>query len=218
MTCRLNILRLAIIITGIALLHASCRADSSISDIFVNAPRHIIASLDSLTRVEMLLYHEAGSSTPSKNNLDGSSRIISRTPETITFSTSKASEVTIARIPSSKDSVILCLNTVSTPALDTNATLYTISWQQLPDKAQLPSINNLDLWLTPEGRKHRAEVENAVPFITARCTYEPATHTITAVSTIRRLIGRDNYATVDPFLKPSLLFKWNGKKWNLIKD
>lgn len=208
-----------IALLAVAILASPQRANSrpAIPQDFVTAPRDIVSALDSITRVEMLLYHQAASPTPSKNLLGGSSRVISLSPGMITFSTSEASETTMAQLPARGDSVMLVLNTVSLPALDSDAIIYNSSWQRLPQKSQLPSLNNLNLWLTPEGKKHVKEVENAVPFITAKYTFDPSTQTLTAVSTLRRVIGKENYDSIDSYLKPSLQYKWNGNKWIPVK-
>lgn len=218
MSHRLHILRYSLLLASTILTAIAGWGHPAIPEAFVNAPRPVIPTIDSLTRVEMLLYHQAGSPTPSKNLLGGSAKVITLSPETITFSTSGASEMTVAQIPFKGDSALIVLNTVATPALDTQITMYSASWQPLPAKSQLPSLNDLSLWLTPEGKKHIALVENAVPFITARCTYDPSTLTLTAVSTIRRLIGKDNYAPIDSYLKTSILYKWTGSKWSIVKE
>lgn len=192
-------------------------AGLSIKECFINAPREVIATIDSLTRVEMLLYLEAGSPTPSKNMLDGQARIINLTDDMITFSNSAASEVTIARLPAGRDSVLLVLTTVALPALDTGARMYSSNWTPLPAKMQLPSFNNLNLWLTPEAKGHEADIENIVPFITAKCDFTPSTQTLLITSTVLPLIGKDNYEPIAPYMKDTISYRWTGKKWVLIK-
>ena len=192
-------------------------AQSAMKNIFISAPRNVIATIDSITRVEMVLYNEAGSATASKNLFGGPCRINFITDEEIKVKTSPASEIALYRLPAAKgDSVILAISTVSLPATDSQAQMYSSDWQPLPTKMQLPNVNDIDLWLTPEGKTRRQEVENAVPFIPAFFIYAPATSTLAVDSSVRQLIGKENYEPISSCLKKVINYRWDGRKWTPI--
>lgn len=196
---------------------ASDAQPAAMKGVFVNAPREVISTIDSITRIEMILYNEAGSSTQSKNLFGGGCRINYIGDEEIRIATSVASEIAFYRLPASKgDSVILAINSINLPALDSRATMYASDWHQLPAKMQLPSVNDLDLWLTEEGKERRMEIENLVPFITSVMIYSSETSTLSASSTLPDLIGKDEYEKFASCLKKVVRFKWNGRKWTLM--
>lgn len=204
---------------AVAAIAAAAANARSVTDCFINAPKSVVTTLDSITRVEMLLYYEAGSGTPSRNTLGGPARVKHVSDNMITFSTSPASEVTIARLPAAKgDSVLLVLTTVALPALDTKAEMYAADWTPLPDRMQVPPVNDLDLWLTAEGRERRKEVENVVPFVTAYDVFAPATGLLIVSPSIVKLIGKDNFDPIADCLRRVISYEWNGKKWSLVKS
>ncbi len=186
-------------------------------DIFISAPRDVIATIDSITRVEMTLYHEAGSPTASKNLFGGPCRIEFLTDNEIQIKTSSASELRLYRLPAAKgDSVILAVTTVLLPAVDSRCVMYSSDWKPLPAKMQLPDTNNLELWLTPEGKSRRTEIENAVPFVPAYYICSTAQSSLIVDSSIRQLLGKENYDEIAACLKKVISYKWDGKKWSLI--
>lgn len=218
MTPRFRLRPLLPLLFGILAAVASAAGGGSVRQRFYDAPKSILTTLDSIKRVEMVLYHEAGSTTPSQNGLGGPSRVVDEGDDFIMLTTSEATAMTIVQIPSQgRDSVLMILSDVSLPATDTSVMMYDLDWQTLPAKMQMPSFNDLAMWLTAEGRAHREEVENAVPFITARGRYDSDTRTITFISTITDLIGSQNYIAIEPYLKSSISYRWTGKKWLPVK-
>lgn len=182
---------------------------------FVNAPRQVITAIDSITRLDMIDYYECGSSVPSRNTFGGDSRVTLMSDDAITVSTSSSSEVTIALLPGARDTMLIVVNTLALPAPDSKVTIYDRDWNPAGRKLQLPDHNDLSLWMGADAKKRRSELENLIPFIPAIYTYKDGVLTVT--HTLGRILPADDYKTVKPLLRPSIGYRWNGKKWTAIK-
>lgn len=184
-------------------------------DAFVTAPRDVIAAIDSITRLDMLDYFASGSSVASRNAFGGDAMVKSLSDGSITVGTSVSSEVTIALLPAGRDTMLLVINTLALPVPDSKATVYNRDWTLAAGKVQLSSHNDLDRWLTPEAKQRRAEIENAIPFVSAIYAYGNGELTVT--NTLARLLPADDYALVKSYLKPANVYRWTGKKWSEVK-
>ncbi|MDE5635617.1 MAG: DUF3256 family protein [Muribaculaceae bacterium] len=182
---------------------------------FVNAPRRVIAAIDSITRLDMLDYYASGSSVASRNAFGGDSRVTLLSDDAITVSTSTSSEVMMAVLPGQRDSMLLVVNTLALPAPDSKAVVYDRHWGEAGKKLQLPDHNDLSIWLRPESKSNCKELENLIPFIPAIYTYKDGV--LTATNTLGRLIPADDYKKIKSCLKPSVSYRWDGKKWAVLK-
>ncbi|MDE6402975.1 MAG: DUF3256 family protein, partial [Muribaculaceae bacterium] len=164
---------------------------------FISAPDDVIATVDSITRLDMLDYYDSGSSVASRNAFGGDTSVKSLNDVSITVALSKASEVTIVPLEGHArgDSAILVINTLALPTPDSYAVTYDRQWH-LDTHYSLPDHNNLDLWILPDGNKLRDKIENAIPFIPAIYTYHDGVLTMT--QTLSKLNGTDEYNLVKP--------------------
>lgn len=195
---------------------APAMARTTAKQAFVTAPRELFPTIDSLTRLDMIDYYESGSATPSKNRFGGGSRVSALSEDSITVETSPATTVTLYTLPSKGDTLLLAVTTMSLPAPDAMAALYTSKWEPLPPKAALPSHNQLKLWLLKCTKEQRQLVENLVPFIPA--SYSLRGNRLTITSTLDRLLPADDYQQVVPFLRSSISYSWDGQRWKLDKQ
>lgn len=212
----MNVKRIYYIIMCVAALTVTMMAGAiTPRQALVTAPRDLFVAVDSLTRLDMLDYYEAGSQVGSRNLLGGQASVRHLDDERVTVATSGSSEVTIVTIPSRRDTVLLVISTLALPAPDSHAVMYSSDWQPLSAGAQLGDHNNLDLWLLPGASARRAEVENLVPFVPAIYDYRDGVLTVT--QSLGRLLPADDWATVKPLLRPTLTYTWNGRSWSQIK-
>lgn len=177
---------------------------------FVTAPREVIVAIDSLTRLDMIDYYDAQSTVASRNAMGGEAMVTSITDSSITLNTSKSSQVTITLLPTRRDTVIMVINTLALPTPDSYMTLYNSRWEELPQKQQLRSHNDLTLWLLPVSKARQQDIENAIPFIPAIYTYNNGTLTVT--HTLKRLLPVDEYDMVKDHLRPSLTYQFSPEK------
>lgn len=211
----MNLLKTIILPLSLAAIALNCRAITP-REAFITAPDEVIATVDSITRLDMLDYYDSGSSVASRNAFGGNTSVRSLNDASITVAISNVSEVTIVPLDSHSraDSAILVINTLALPTPDSYAVTYDRNWH-LESKYSLPDHNNLDLWILPTGSKLRDKIENAIPFIPAIYTFNDGVLTMT--QTLSKLIGPDDYNFVKPYLRPSISFRWTGKNWKQIK-
>lgn len=178
---------------------------------FITAPREVFVSIDSLTRLDMLDYYESGSAVGSRNLLGGTSQVKFLTDNAITVSTSGSSEVVVSLMTAGSDTTLLAVNTIVLPAANSRATVYDRDWKPLPAKVQLPSHNDLSLWMLPQYKDRVKELENMIPFIPAVYSYNNGVLTMT--HTLGKVLSTDDYKRVKTMLKPTISYQWTGKKW-----
>ncbi len=183
---------------------------------FASAPQSVFPLLDKNTRLDMIDYQASGSDTPSKNRLDGKSRITAMTGADMKIEMTDASSYQLAILPASNDSIIALITTVATPAHDSHITFYDRSWKKLPDNTffNAPGISD---WLNAEGKKSPEMVTMMVPFMLAEYVYDPESKTLNLTNNLKEFMSEDTESMVAPYLVSSLVYIWNGKKFEKSK-
>ena len=72
---------------------------------------------------------------------------------------------------------------------------------------------NLDDWLTRDGRKHRQEVEEVVPFMTSVAEAGPESGTLTLRRTIDAYFVPSERPDALRWLRPSIVFRFKGGRF-----
>ena len=126
-----------------------------------------------------------------------------------------ASSYQLSIIPAGNDSIISVISTVATPAHDSHITFYDRTWKKLPDGMfKAPEIKE---WLTPDARKNPSMVTSMIPFMLAEYVYNPADKSLTLTNNLKEFMSPDTESMIAPYLLPSLVYVWDGKKFNLSK-
>lgn len=187
----------------------------SASEAFVGAPKNLFPLLEHNTRLDMIDYYNSGSTTASTNRLNGKSRLTALTPDKIDIEMTDASSYSIFVIPAASDTIIGLISTVATPTPDSRLNLFNKQWTDITANSfKTPELSE---WLTPEGKAHEGEVETTVPFLLTSYSYDPATKTLTITNTTENFLSDDLYDMVRPYLRQSLVYKWDNKKFTLQK-
>ncbi|MCM1504852.1 MAG: DUF3256 family protein [Muribaculum sp.] len=182
---------------------------------FASAPQAIFPLLDKNTRLDMIDYYLSGSDTPSKNRLDGKSRISAMTGDDIKIAMTDASTYQLAILPAGTDSIIAVITTVATPAHDSHIAFYDRSWKKLPDTYfTAPTMSD---WLNDEGKKSPDTVTVMVPFMLTEYVYDPESKTLSLINNLKEFMSVDTESMVSPYLLPSLVYVWDGKKFEKSK-
>lgn len=189
----------------------------NVREAVLTAPRDVLFGVDSLKRLDMLDYYESGMKRGVQNDFVFEERITALDDNQATIMTSASTELTIALLATPSDTSLLVIKTMALPAPDARVTVYDRNWQPLKPKAQLPDHNDLSLWLTGDWKTVQADVENAVPFITASMIYDPDSQVLTVLQTVNAVVGREERPWVEKYMKPTIAYKWNGKKWTQLK-
>lgn len=193
------------------------QAQLKVSEAFIKAPKSVFPLLDDMTKLDMIDYYNSSLSTSSANVLDGKSRITLLQPQKMTIEMTNASTYEIDLLTTaSGDTIITLISTVSTPAHDSQLTVYSSDWSaNLTDKFfERPS---LDDWLTAEGKNNSGEVEALVPFLLVSYSYNPEERALSLTNNTKDFLSTDIYDIVAAYLKPSITYLWNGKKFQPSK-
>lgn len=210
LTRRFLLSAVATLMSGIMAVNAQ----TSVIEAFKSAPSDVFPLLDNNTRLDMIDYFSVNMTTPSKNNLDGSSRITAMTNESMNISMTAASDYQLALLPTtSGDSLIALIMTVATPAPDSKMTIYESSWKRPAITEKVFTKPSLADWLTAEGKKNRSDVEMMVPFMLISYSYDPASRKLTLTNNSRQFLAQEIYEIVEPYMLNTLTYQWNGKKF-----
>lgn len=186
------------------------------ASLFVNAPQEVSCLVDSLGRLDMLDYYASSLSRGVPDQLDAKVYIKEMTESTVTFTTSNVSERSFALLPHGKDTLVMVVETVSLPIPDSSATVYTLDWKKAGKAMQLPDFNDLSLWLTGDWKEKIDDIENAVKFVTASISWDKDTQSLTVINTTQGVVSRESQELVTKYMKPSIAYRWTGRKWNKI--
>lgn len=182
---------------------------------FADAPGSIFPLLDKNARLDMIDYFKSGSSTPSQNAFNGTSRITQLTPAQLSVSMTDATKYDIIVLNQGASQIIALIQTVATPAPDSHITFYNAAWAPLKETLFTPPT--LQDWLTTKGSDNSSQVSNLVPFMLASYSYDAATSVLTLTNNLKEFLSADIYSMIASDLRPSLTYKWNGKAMQPVK-
>ena len=170
--------------------------------------------LPATTRMDMTDYFNSSMARPSTNAYDGEAIIDSADSATLTVRPATATTVQLSVLPGA-DTVLCVIETLALPQPDSRISFYTTDWAPLR-KAPLDAPVLAD-WLTDEGRRQRAEVEAWLPFLIASATYDPETATLVITNEMQKYFaGDDDLQQLQEWLRPSLTYKWNGRRFDNV--
>lgn len=177
---------------------------------FTTAPAEVFPLLDTNTRLDMVDYYNSGLKTASNNRMSGQSVITELTPATVTVKISESSSAQVTVLPAGNDSIIAVISTVATPGLDSTLKFYDSGWRQLAaDKYfTAPTWND---WMTPG--HDSSEVTVYTPFMLSSYYIDPSAGTLTITNNLPTFIDEDIYADISDAVRPTLTYRWNGKKF-----
>ena len=195
---------------------AAAAAQGTVANAFKNAPSNVIPLLSTDARLDMIDYFTSNMSTPSKNEQGGKSRIDAMSNESMHIILTPASQLQIVALPAGADSLIAVISTVITPAPDSKMTVYSGDWQRNLT-AKTFAQPDLKEWLTNEGKNHADEVEIQLPFMLVSYAYDPESKTLTMTNNSESFLAREVYDMIRPYLRESLTYRWNGKKFEAVR-
>lgn len=185
------------------------------TEAFTTAPNTVFPLLEKNTRLDMVDYFNSGLASASSNKLDGKTSITLLSDSDIRFTMSSSSAYQIAILPSKDGDIIALIETVATPAPDSNISFYTAEWSSI-DKPLFnePGVSD---WLTADGRDNSSMVESLVPFMLVSYNYDPATKSLILRNNVKQFLGEEMYLMIDGYLCDTLVYTWNGKRFELKK-
>lgn len=201
-------------IMGLAALQMSAGVEA-VKAAFLNMPEQLAPLLSTNGKLDMIDYFESGLDTPTANVVDGRMRITELTPDIMSVSLGEAMVMDICLLATASDTVAMYVSTYATPAPDSQITILSADGTDVTDR--LFKAPELKQWLTPQGRKHRKEVEQMLTYMTVAYSYDPATRTLTAKMDYPGTLAVEVRDKLMPLLHSKLVYTWNGKKFLLGK-
>ena len=151
------------------------------------------------------------------NVFKGDCRIVSATPSQMTVSTTDASECELSLLPMAGDTIIMVVTTLQTPTPDSSMKFYTYpDWR--PIEKGLFIVPGLDDWTAEGSTVRREDLENAVPFILARISYDTQARKLTLENNVGDYLPREANELAKGALKERLVYQWNGHKMVKVKE
>jgi hypothetical protein len=181
--------------------------------IFTEAPDSIVPLLTRNTRLDMLDYFHSNIDRASSNIYDGSSQVVAEDSCQITIDMSEASDLQIARLVGKADDVIMVIETVATPARDSQVRFFNADWSPLK---QSPLTVSIDMWLGDADTDTRETILRELPFMLASAKYTSDDQCLTLTNNLADYYADSYRPQWFDSLKQSLVFRFDGKRFNLI--
>lgn len=211
----MNVIARLITLLALCLPSVAFAVDNA-TDAFKSAPAEIFPAISSSLRLDMLDYYNGGYNNFVQNDFNEPVRIDSLTSDYIKVRVADNSTVEMTLMPlSAKDTAVVVITTLKVPATASFVKVYHGDWVEYSDV--LPMYNLTDWVVTTQDADSMADIENMVPFIIAKLTIDPATRTLTATNTLSEYFTPDDYARLQPIMRPALTYQWKGKKFRLLK-
>lgn len=213
---------MAVILTAIVPAFGEKEVPDSVTagDVFVNLPLKTLDILKKSTRLDMLDYYAADSIYKAVNGMEGISELVKVTPKFLDVRITPVTTMQIGVFEKSgkKSPVAIVAYTIESErqAADTDITFLDRDMNELPREKYLEYPDIIDFFNVHE-KSDKEMIEDLVPFPTIKFTMNPVNKDLTAVLTVGEFMGRENYDKIKPLMKPSLLFRWNGKKYEPVK-
>lgn len=148
---------------------------------FAMAPDNVLPLLPANTRLDMLDYFNSGIARESADASGARAIVTGSTARTLRFETGDTTRFELAVFTPGSDTIVALIETVTYPMPDSRIAWYDSRWRPVRAPFAEPQLAD---WLTKEGRRHRAEVEEQLPFISAVATADPDRGTVTYTRTI----------------------------------
>ncbi len=207
---------LGALVVAMALTSATA---TDIRDCFSKAPEMMFPTLTVNTRLDMIDYYDYGSTVASKNRFEAPCRVtsISADSTAMNISIGNVTEVTLQLLPYGKKEIVMMIYDVKTPTVDSQVSFYSTAWQQL-DADKLLGDTSLQAWLASKvDRATMADIENAVPFVMYKATYDASSKQLTLTNEFADYLPALELAKVQAYLRDKLVYRWNGSKFQQIK-
>ncbi|MBD5191629.1 MAG: DUF3256 family protein [Bacteroidales bacterium] len=209
--------RILKILPLLMLLPLSAWGQHTAEQIFIDAPSSIFPGIRKITRMDMVDYFKSGSDRGSTNRFGGLSRVLALSPESITVEEAGSNivEKQIALdISGKRDTAIIFVTNIATPAMDGAVKVYTTDWQPAPGKGFVePTLKD---WIKKGISKEKStQIMSLVPFAMARYNFNPETDLLTLTATFDNYLPEEDMNKVKDSLYTTITYKWNGSRFVL---
>ena len=190
------------------------------SDALLRMPAKTLDILTRGMRLDLLDYYRADSIYRVPNALEGFSYLHRPlTDDYVKVQVTPVTTFTIRLLPRGKNRrIIVTLYTIgdSLQAADSEIRFYDTALNELKrDKFFKPASTEDFLDLKGVDRKKRDELLRLVPFPTVEYTLSPDGTDMKARLTVGEFLGREDLATLEPYLRRDRIYRWTGSRYEM---
>lgn len=181
---------------------------------FVGAPTlspRVLPELKVGTRLDMLDYFKADIDKASENNFGGEAKVTAIDSLSLDFNLTADISCQLFVVNAGGLPVTCIVTTYPTPIPDSRLRAYDHNWRE----ASVFAEPRLADWLID--KKNRKEAEQALPFVLASYRYDPATQTLTVTNEMAAYWIEAERPAALAMLHDTLRYRWDGKRFKLIK-
>lgn len=204
-----------ILTTFIALTVACVIAQArTVSEYFGDTQADMVfPSLTAVSRLEMVYYFQSGMSNPTQSELGGYSRVTAISDTCLTVDCGESVTQQLVLLPGKKP-VLMLIETMSLPERDSRVRFFDSQWQEMKNPPlKMPQLAD---WLVDRNAGHRADVEYVLPFMLSTAEFNPEDMTLTYTSTAGSYFAGEKPKALK-YLRPRLVYKWDGNKFRQIQ-
>lgn len=211
-----SLCKILLAVMVLALYGMSANARGTIEAAFKTAPAEVFPLIDKSARLDMIDYYGSTNNIGAENALSGRSRITEIVPGSMRIAMTSASRYQLVDLPVAADTLIAVISTILTPAPDSKMAIYGSDWTPMPTE-KIFKVPELKDWMTSQGKKNKDEVEILVPFMLIGYDFNPETKTLTLINNMSSFLSKEVYEKVQSCFCDKLEYRWNGKKFMLVK-
>lgn len=183
---------------------------------FSTIPKSIFGFISEDNRLDMIDYFESGIDKPIVNELGDTARIAALTDSSISVDYAPEATLTLAPISCSGSQIIMLINSLATPTVDSRIQFFTHDWKPI-DTESIIAIPKLSDWFVKTDKATKAILDSQVEFLTVEAQYHSDPSTLILTPTIGDYIAPEIVETVTKYLIPQKTYVWTGKKFTLQK-
>ena len=191
----------------------------TVGDIFVASTDDALNVIPQNDRAEMLAYlREAGRVVPTETAYGEEAVLLRATDNYLKVRMSCASQIEMLMLTHKRDTVVLVVETVETPAPDSRIMAIDTEGALLPLDRVFKEPQMKDFVRVTKGtKKKREDVLKCVRFPLISYTVNDSAMTLTARQNLKDFMSADDYAEIAPYLTDSLTFRAKGTRLKPLK-
>ena len=202
----------AIMIAVLAMVAIAGMQARTVGDIFVASTDDALNVIPQNDRAEMLAYlREAGRVVPTETAYGEEAALLRATDNYLKVRMSCASQIEMLMLTHKRDTVVLVVETVETPVLDSRLMAIDTKGNTLPLEKFFKEPQMKDFVRVTKGtKKKREDVLKCVRFPLISYTVNDSAMTLTARQNLKEFMSTDDYAEIAPYLADSITYRATG--------
>lgn len=209
----------AIMIAVLAMVAIAGMQARTVGDIFVASTDDALNVIPQNNRAEMLAYlREAGRVVPTETAYGEEATLLRATDNYLKVRMSCASQIEMLMLTHKRDTVVLVVQTVETPVLDSRIMAIDTKGTPLPlDRVfKVPQMKDF-VRVTKGTKKKREDVLKCVRFPLISYTINDSAMTLTARQNLKEFMSTDDYAEIAPYLADSITYRATGTRLKPVR-